>query len=43
MRLAQKRAVGDMWRQIGDLILTCQPGECTATASSMLDTLSVKL
>jgi putative transposase len=29
MRLAQKRTVQDTWRQIGDLIATFRPGECS--------------
>jgi transposase len=29
MRLAQKRTVQDTWRQIGDMIATFRPGECS--------------
>ena len=29
MRLAQKRTIEDTWRQIGDLVATFKPGECS--------------
>jgi transposase len=28
LRLAQKRSVEDLWRYVGDLVSTIQPGEC---------------
>ena len=28
LRLAQKRSVEDVWRYVGDLVSTIQPGEC---------------
>jgi len=29
MRHAQKRTIDDTWRQIGSLVATIQPGECS--------------
>jgi len=29
LRLAQKRSIEDVWRYVGDLVSTIQPGECT--------------
>lgn len=30
LRLAQKRSVEDVWRYVGDLVSTIQPGECNS-------------